>query len=315
MSHTHSNSSRVRAWNVNRLPDLTGKIYLITGGNQGLGFEGAKHLARKGASLIIASRSVDRAKKAASELQTLTNGSVDVVQLDLSDLRSVRSAAGAVKDRFEKIDGLINNAGVMQTPPMKTKDGFEMQVGTNHLGHFLFSGLLLGLVEAASGRIVTLTSVGNRAGSLNLEDFMSTKNYSPTGAYVQSKLANLIFALELDRRLIQAGSPAISIACHPGYSNTNLQSSGPAGLLNFIYKITNPIFAQPPAQGALPSVLSVAGEEAQRGHYYGPGKMNEYRGLPGDAKLPDGAKDKSVWKPLWDMSERLVDYKWIIPAR
>ena len=250
--HSHSESFGVRAWNVNQLPDLSGKNYLITGGNQGLGFEAGKQLGKKGANLIIASRSVDKAQRAASELKAGMLGSIDVVQLDLGNLSSVRSAAAEVNQRFEKIDGLINNAGVMQTPELKTKDGFEMQVGTNHLGHFLFSGLLLGLVEAASGRIVTLTSVANRSGAMDLDDLMSSKNYTPTGAYVQSKLANLIFALDLDRRLEEAGSRAISIGCHPGYSNTNLQSSGPAGLLNIIYKVTNPLFAQPPAQGALP---------------------------------------------------------------
>ncbi len=315
MSLSHSEGSGVRAWNVNRLPDLTGKTYLITGGNQGLGFEAGKHLAKKGANLIIASRSVDKAQRAASELNSGLKSSIDVVKLDLSDLSSVKTAAEDVKRRFDKIDGLINNAGVMQTPELKTKDGFEMQVGTNHLGHFLFTGLLLGLIEVASGRIVTLTSVANRSGEMNLDDLMSSKNYTPTGAYVQSKLANLIFALDLDRRLKEADSSAISIACHPGYSNTNLQSSGPAGILNIIYKVTNPLMAQPAAQGALPTVLSVAGTEAQRGHYYGPGKMNEFRGLPSDAKIPDGAKDQAIWKSLWSLSEELVDCKWTIPAK
>jgi len=310
MSHALSKNSGVRAWNVDRLPDLTGKTYLITGGNQGLGFEAAKHLGKKGANIVIASRSVDKAQKAASELKSGIKGNVDVVKLDLGDLSSVRAAAEDVNQRFEKLDGLINNAGVMQTPELKTKDGFEMQVGTNHLGHFLFTGLLLSRVEAASGRIVTLTSVANRSGEMNLDDLMSSKNYTPTGAYVQSKLANLIFALDLDRRLKEAGSSAISIGCHPGYSNTNLQSSGPAGMLNIIYKVTNPLFAQPPAQGALPTVLSAAGTEAQRGHYYGPGKMNEFRGLPGDAKIPAGAQDIAVWDRLWDMSEELVNFKW-----
>lgn len=315
MSRSLTHGSGVHAWNVDRLPDLSGKTYLITGGNQGLGFEAAKHLGKKGANIIIASRNVDKAQKAASDLKAGNKGYFDVVKLDLSDLSSVRAAAEDVNRRFEKLDGLINNAGVMQTPQLKTKDGFEMQMGTNHLGHFLFTGLLLSRVEAASGRIVTLTSVANRMGKLNLDDLMSSKNYSPNGAYVQSKLANIIFALELDRRLEEAGSSAISIGCHPGYSNTNLQSSGPTGFLNAIYKVTNPLFAQPPAQGALPTVLSAAGAEAQPGHYYGPGKMSEFRGLPGDAKIPDGAKDQAVWKRLWDMSEELVGFKWTIPAQ
>ncbi len=307
-------NSGFKTWNIDQLPNLNGKTYLITGGNQGLGFETAKYLGAKGANLILACRSMNKAEAARDELKRQFKGNVDLVQLDLSDLASVRKAADEIHKRFDKLDALINNAGIMQCPPLKTKDGFEMQVGTNHLGHFLLSGLLLDLVEAASGRIVTLTSVANRSGELNFDDYMSEKNYSPTGAYVQAKLSNLLFAFELDRRLKQNGSSAISIACHPGYSNTNLQNSGPAGMLNLIYKIVNPLFAQPPAQGAQPTVLAAAGNEAKRGAYYGPQKMNEFRGPAGDAKVPVHALDKNVWRRLWEMSEELVGFKWTIPA-
>ncbi len=307
--------SGFKTWSVDQLPDLTDKTYLITGGNQGLGFETAKYLGHKGANLILACRSPERAEKARLDLKNRIKGQVDVVQLDLSDLKSVRSAARDLHRRFDKLDAVINNAGIMQCPPQKTKDGFEMQVGTNHLGHFLFSGLLLDLVEAAGGRFVTLTSVANRSGALDFDDYMSERKYSPTGAYVQAKVSNLLFAFELDRRLKAAGSPAISIACHPGYSNTNLQSSGPAGLLNLIYKVVNPLFAQPPAQGAQPTVLAAAGKEAKRGAYYGPQNMNEFRGPAGDAKVPAHALDKTAWKRLWELSEELVGFKWKIPAQ
>lgn len=307
-------NSGFESWKVDQLPDLTGKNFLITGGNSGLGFETAKYLGSKGANLILACRSPEKAEKARASLEHDVTGQVHIVKLDLSDLASIRKASEEIHQRFDRLDALINNAGIMQCPARKTTDGFEMQVGTNHLGHFLLSGMLLDLVEAAEGRFVTLSSVANRSSALNLDDYMSEKNYSPTNAYVQAKLSNLLFALELDRRLKEAGSKAISIACHPGYSNTNLQNTGPAGLLKIIYKIVNPLFAQSPALGAQPTVLAAAGLEAKRGAYYGPQNMNEFRGPAGDAKVPQHALDKDVWKRLWDLSEKLVDYKWSFPA-
>ena len=302
--------SGFKTWNIGQLPDLTGKNYFITGGNSGLGFETAKYLGAKGANLILACRSAEKAEKARAALAESIKGKVDVVLLDLGDLDSIRRAADDIHQRFDKLDAVINNAGIMQCPKQTTKDGFEKQVGTNHLGHFLLSGLLLDLVEAANGRFVTVSSVANRSAALNLDDYMSEKSYSPTGAYAQAKLSNLLFALELDRRLKASGSSAISIACHPGYSNTNLQSSGPTGLLNAIYKIVNPLFAQPAEQGAQPSVLAAAGLEAKRGAYYGPQNLGEFRGPVGDAKVPGHAMDKNIWKKLWEKSEQLVGYRW-----
>lgn len=303
-------NSGFRTWSVDQLPDLKGKTYLITGGNSGLGFETAKHLGKKGARLIFACRSVDKAEKARAEVMKATGAEVDLVRLDLSDLSSVREAANEVKQRYDKLDALINNAGIMQCPQQKTKDGFEMQVGTNHLGHFLLSALLLDRVEAAAGRIVTVSSIVTRMGQLDLDDLMLEKSYTPSAAYINSKISNLMFALELDRRLQDAGSPAISIACHPGYSNTNLQSTGPSGFLNLLYKVTNPLFAQSPSMGAEPTALAAAGREAKRGAYYGPQKMREARGPTGDAKVPEHVLDRAKWRRLWDLSEELVGLKW-----
>ncbi|WED22980.1 oxidoreductase [Vibrio sp. JC009] len=303
-------NSGFNTWSVDQLPDLTGKTYLITGGNAGLGFEAAKYLGAKGANLVLACRSLDKASLASSELKQMIEGEVEILELDLSDLASVRRAAEEAHQRFQRLDGLINNAGIMQCPKQKTKDGFEMQVGTNHLGHFLFSGLMLDLVEAGNGRFVTLTSLANRVDGLMLDDYMSDKSYSPNGAYVKSKISNLMFALELDRRLKESGSSAISIACHPGYSNTNLQNAGPAGLLNAIYKVVNPLFAQPPAQGALPTVLAAAGKEALRGAYYGPQKLWEMRGPVGDAQVGAHILVEDTRKRLWEKSEELVNFKW-----
>ncbi len=297
-------------WTADQLPDLKGKLYVITGGNSGIGLEAAKHLGKAGGDVVLACRSVGKAEEAAKELRTHVQGRVDVVQLDLSELSSVRSAAEEIHEKHGKIDALINNAGVMQTPEQKTADGFEMQFGTNHLGHFLLSGLLIDLVEAAEGRVVTLSSIAHLAGTIRFDDLMGEKGYSSTQAYTQSKGANLMFALELDRRLQALGKKAISIGCHPGYTRTNLQSTGPTGFFNFLYKITNPILAQSSPEGALPTVFSAAGIEAKRGGYYGPQKMGETRGAVGDAKVAPYILDEKTAKKLWDESEKLVGHQW-----
>jgi NAD(P)-dependent dehydrogenase (short-subunit alcohol dehydrogenase family) len=299
-------------WTADRLPDLTGKLYVITGGNSGIGFEAAKHLGKAGADVVLACRSVPKAEDAARELRQQVKGQVDVVQLNLSDLASVRAAAEELRGKYQKIHALINNAGVMQTPEQKTADGFEMQFGTNHLGHFLLSGLLIDLVEAAAGRVVTLSSIAHLSGEIRFDDLMGEKAYSPMSAYTQSKGANLMFALELDRRLKASGKKAISIACHPGYTNTNLQSTGPTGFFNFLYKITNPIFAQSGPDGALPTVLAAAGIEAKRGGYYGPQKMGETRGPVGDAKVAAYVLNDETARKLWEESEELVGYTWVL---
>ena len=298
-------------WTADRLSDLKGKIYVITGGNSGIGYEAAKHLGKAGADVVLACRSVVKGEAAAKELRVDVTGQVDVAALDLSDLSSVRAAAKDLHKKYSEIDGLINNAGVMQTPQQKTADGFEMQLGTNHLGHFLWSGLCVDLVEAAQGRIVTLSSIAHFSGEIRFDDLMGEKSYSPMSAYTQSKGANLMFALELDRRLQAAGRKAVSIACHPGYTNTNLQSTGPTGFFSALYKITNPLFAQAGPAGALPTVLAAAGVEAKRGGYYGPQKMAETRGPVGDAKVAAYILDQDAASRLWDESEKLVDYSWV----
>jgi NAD(P)-dependent dehydrogenase (short-subunit alcohol dehydrogenase family) len=297
-------------WTAKQLPDLTGKTYVITGGNSGIGFEAAKHLGNAGGDIVLACRSVAKAEDAAKTLRTQVRGQVDVVQLDLSDLFSVRKAAEEIRAKFSKIDALINNAGIMQTPELQTADGFEMQFGTNHLGHFLLSGLLIDAVEAAAGRVVTLSSIAHLSGEIRFDDLMGRKRYSPMDAYTQSKGANLLFALELDRRLLASGRKAISIGCHPGYTNTNLQSTGPTGIFNFIYKFTNPLLAQSPPDGALPTVLAAAGTEAKRGGYYGPTKIGGLRGPVGDAKVAPYILSIDTAKKLWDESEKLVGYQW-----
>ncbi|MCF6305526.1 MAG: oxidoreductase [Rhodobacteraceae bacterium] len=307
-------NSGFKNWTPDLLPDLSGKMYVITGANSGIGFEAAKYLGVAGADIVMVCRSPAKAQAAQKSLAGQIKGKVDLVQMDLSDLGSVRKAAAEIRKRYSKIDGLINNAGIMQTPQSKTVDGFDLQMAANHLGHFLWAGLLLDLVKAAEGRIVVVSSIAHKYGALDLEDFMSNQKYSPTKAYIQSKLSNLMFAFELDRRLQARGSKAICIACHPGYSNTQLQSTGPKGLFKMLYKVMGPLMAQPSAKGAIPTVLAAAGTEAKRGGYYGPKRLSESRGPVSDAIVADHALDQAKQTALWEKSEELVDFVWDIPA-
>lgn len=303
-------------WREDRLGDLSGKLYVITGGNSGIGYEAAKMLGEKGADLILACRSVTKAQSAKEALETSVKGSVELVSLDLSDLSSVRAGAEAVRGITSRIDGLINNAGIMQTPQIKTKDGYELQFATNHLGHFLWTGLLLDLVEAAEARIVVVSSIAHKMGKkkIDFDDLMGEAKYSKTDIYAQSKLANLMFAFELDRRLQAGGSKAIAIGCHPGYSATNLQSTGPTGFLNLIYKPLNALMAQGSLEGARPTVLAAAEPEAKRGAYYGPTGWMDAKGPVSDAKVAAHALDEAAQKRLWEVSEELVGFAYKIGA-
>ena len=297
-------------WKPSQLPDLSEKTYVITGANSGIGFEAARLLGERGAKIIMACRSINKGEKARDKLKETCAGGVDLVQIDLSDLSSVRKGADEIRARANLIDGLINNAGIMMTPQEKTVDGFDLQMGANHLGHFLLTGLLLDKVEAANGRIVVLSSIAHKGGALDLDDFMSDRKYSPTRAYTQSKLANLMFAFELDRRLQAAGSKAICIACHPGYTDTNLQSTGPTGFLKVFWSTMNKLAAQGLEAGATPTVLAAAGKEAKRGSYYGPGRFGDTRGSISDANVSGHALDQDKQKRLWEKSETLVGFEW-----
>lgn len=302
--------SGILNWKPERLPDLAGKTYLITGGNSGIGHEAARILGAKGGDVIIASRNAEKGEAAVDEVGETAKGKVAQLTLDLADLSSVRAAAEEAHGRFGAIDGLINNAGIMQTPKQQTADGFEMQLGTNHLGHFLWTGLMFDRVEQAGGRIVTLSSIAHKFGKIDFDNLMFEKNYSPMDAYTQSKLANILFAFELDRRLKAKGSPVKSVACHPGYSNTNLQSTGPQGLWNLIYKFSNAVMAQPAEKGAFPTVLAAAGEEAVAGAYYGPTGFGDAGGPVGDAMVAERALNEEKAARLWEESEKLVGFEW-----
>ncbi len=309
-----SKSSRVRNWTPKQLPDLSGRRYVITGGNSGIGYEAARILGEAGADVTLACRSPEKAEKARQQLEPIVKGKVDVVELDLTDLSSIRAAAETIRGQMDSLDALINNAGIMQTPERKTKDGFELQFGTNHLGHFLLTSLLMDLVESAEGRVVQIASIAHKFGRIHLDNLMLEGAYEPSKAYGQSKLANMLFAFELDRRLEATGANSIALAAHPGYSATELQSTGPEGLLNFIYKFTNALMAQPAAKGAIPTVLAAAGTEAQRRGYYGPTGFGEAVGPVGNAQISRAAKDENVAKALWEKSEDLLGEKFRLPA-
>ena len=310
-----TDASPLRNWTPDRLPDLTGKTYIITGGNSGIGFEAAKLLATHGANVEIACRDQTKAEVAVAEIASAGRGHAGAIPLDLADLSSVREAARIITDRFGKIDALVNNAGVMQPPYATTRDGFELQFGVNHLAHFLLSGLLRGVVEAAGGRIVVTSSIAHKNGRINFDDLNAAKRYSATAAYFQSKLANLLFALELDRRLRAAHSPATALACHPGVSHTNLQSSGPRGVWKAAYSLIMPVMSQSAAAGAVPTVLAAAATEAKPGGYYGPTGAGEFKGPVGDAEIGRQALDREAARRLWDVSEELTGLSWeLAPA-
>ena len=302
-------------WRPDRLPDLSGKLYVITGGNSGIGFEAAKMLGRAGGDVVLACRNPAKAEAALKALQGDVRGTAELLQLDLADFASIRRTAEDLRGRHAKIDGLINNAGIMQTPQTTTKDGFELQFGTNHLGHFLWTSLLIDLVEAApDGRVVTVSSIAHKFGELDLTDLMTETGYTPTKAYYRSKLANLMFAMELDRRLKEAGATTISLACHPGYSGTNLQSTGPRGALRALYSLMNPLMSQSAEKGAIPTVLAAAGTEAKGGAYVGPTGMGDARGPVGDAQVAEHARDRTVWLKLWEETEKLIGQPFALPT-
>ncbi|MGW1282841.1 oxidoreductase [Streptomyces sp. NPDC002586] len=288
-------------WNVTHLPDFSGRTAVITGANSGLGLVTAEALARAGAHVVFAVRDLARGGAAAARV----SGSTEVRRLDLADLDSVREFADAW-DR--PLDLLINNAGVMMLPEQRTKQGFEMQFGTNHLGHFALTNLLLPQV---TDRVVTLASGLHRAGDgvIHFEDVNLRGRYTPTRAYAQSKLANLLFTLELQRRLTEAGSPVRALAAHPGYAATNLQSHHANPLARAFMAVANKVFAQSDKAGALPT-LYAASQDLPGASYVGPAGLGEMRGAPTLVGRSAAAGDPEAARRLWTLSEELTGVAW-----
>lgn len=297
-------------WTQNEIPDQQGRLVIVTGGNSGIGYEAALALAGKNAHVIMAVRSVDKGEEAARNIrQQYPKSHVTVMGLDLSDLKSVRAFAQKFLKQYDRLDVLINNAGVMALPQRKTADGFEMQFGTNHLGHFALTGLLLpALKKTSNSRVVTVSSAMHTSGDIHFDDLQWEKKYQSWGAYGQSKLANLLFAYELQRRLEAAGIKIISVGCHPGYANTNLQAAGPkmegSTFKAWMMKMANALFAQGQDMGALPTLFAAIAVEVNGCDYIGPaGRM---KGYPTKVKSNNKSYDESLAKRLWTVSEELT---------
>jgi NAD(P)-dependent dehydrogenase (short-subunit alcohol dehydrogenase family) len=283
-------------WSVADISDQRGRTAIVTGGNSGLGLATVRALARAGAKVIMTAR--DRAKGEAAAAGMA--GDVEVRTLDLADLASVRAFAASVDD----VALLVNNAGIMMTPRSLTRDGFELQFGTNHLGHFALTGLLLPRLQASQrGRVVTVSSIEHKPGKIAFEDLRAERGYSPRRAYQQSKLANVLFGLELDRRLRAAGSRVVSVLAHPGYAATNLQSTGPTGLLKSMLALSNRFVAQSVEQGALPQLYAATAEDVRGGEFFGPDGLLELRGWPTRVRPAPAGRDEAVARRLWSVSE------------
>ncbi len=304
-------------WSVEAMPSQAGRIAVITGGNGGLGFEAARAMAAKGARVVLACRSAAKGEEAAARIRAgARDADVAVMPLDLADLASVRAFSEAFASRYPRLDVLCNNAGVMAIPHQRTKDGFEMQIGTNHLGHFALTGVLLpSLREAPGARVVTVTSTVHKLGRVRLDDLQSERSYGRWPAYAQSKIANLMFAFELDRRFAREGVDALSVAAHPGYADTNLQIAGPGGDATragkAFWRFANGSFAQSAADGALPILFAMTDPSVRGGDFFGPRSLFETRGAPGPAKPVARAKDERVAAQLWELSEQLTSVRYL----
>jgi NAD(P)-dependent dehydrogenase (short-subunit alcohol dehydrogenase family) len=292
-------------WTTADIPDQTGRVAVVTGANTGLGYETASALAAKGARVVLAVRNVDKGKAAADLVSSATPGaSVALQELDLTSLDSIRAAADQLRSTYDGIDLLINNAGVMMTPKSTTKDGFELQFGTNHLGHFALTNLLLDRVLTAPGsRVVTVSSQGHRfVRGIHFDDLQWTRSYSRVGAYGQAKLANLLFTYELQRRL--QGTDTIAVAAHPGGSNTELTRNIPAALRG-LTTVLAPLM-QGPDMGALPTLRAATDPGVLGGQYYGPDGFGEQRGYPKVVASSAASHDTDAQRRLWAVSEELT---------
>jgi NAD(P)-dependent dehydrogenase (short-subunit alcohol dehydrogenase family) len=296
-------------WTAADVPDQSGRVAIVTGANTGIGYGAAAVLADKGAHTVLAVRNLEKGNDAASRIRAASpNAEVTVQQLDLTSLENIREAADELRATFPRIDLLINNAGVMYTDKATTKDGFELQFGTNHLGHFALTGQLLDNILPVEGsRVVTVSSVGHRIrAKIHFDDLNLDRNYNRVVAYGQSKLANLLFTYELARRLNAKGSPTIALAAHPGAADTELLRNMPGGIRRVSQFFWSNFIAQGPEMGAEPTLRAAADPTAQNGQYYGPGGLGEQKGHPKIVKSSAQSHDEDIQRRLWTMSEELT---------
>jgi NAD(P)-dependent dehydrogenase (short-subunit alcohol dehydrogenase family) len=311
------------------MPDMDGRTVVVTGANTGLGYEASEAFARAGATVVLACRSDERGAEARRRIERdVPDADLDVRGLDLSSLDSVAAFADSFRDEYAALDVLCNNAGVMAVPYQETADGFELQFGVNHLGHFALTGHLLDALDAADGtaRVVTQSSGLHERGRVDADALRETgaadgeRAYDKWDAYGRSKLANVLFGYELQRRFEQGGTDALSVVCHPGYADTDLQRRGPeqAGstLRLYMMKVANAVFAQSAEQGAWPMLYAATSETITGGEYVGPGGLLNMRGAPDLQRSSDRSYDPDVAAALWSLSEDLtgVTYDLATPA-
>ena len=295
-------------WTADQIPDQSGRTAVVTGANSGLGLITARELARAGAEVVMACRDTAKGEAARAEIAgAVPNAQATVSALDLGSLDGVRAFAERFRAEHDALDLLVNNAGVMAPPRQTTADGFELQFGTNHLGHFALTGRLLDLMrDRPDARVVTLSSGGHRIGRIPFDDLQRERHYGRWRAYGQSKLANLLFAFELDRRLRAAGSSVRSLAAHPGYAATNLQAAAAPRLDRVVMRVTNRLFAQSAEMGALPTLYAATYPGLEGGVYIGPDGLAEQRGYPEVVGTSSAARDEEVARRLWEVSEQLT---------
>ncbi len=299
-------------WTKANMPDLNGKVAIVTGANSGLGYEVTKGLAEKGAQVVLACRNLQKATPAVDRLRRdVPAASLAVMEIDLADLVSIQRFAEAFKQRYDRLDILCNNAGLMAIPRRETKDGFEMQLGTNHLGHFALTGHLIDLVMRTPGaRVVNVSSGLHQRGVINFDDLMGKGQYREGDAYSQSKLANLLFAYELERKLRATAVTAISVGTHPGYAATNLQGVGPimsgSRAKQWLMKAANAIFAQSAEMGALPLLFAATEPTVNGCDYIGPSGTLGMRGYPAKVRSSPASYDETAAQRLWAVSEELT---------
>jgi NAD(P)-dependent dehydrogenase (short-subunit alcohol dehydrogenase family) len=295
-------------WSAGDIPDQSGRTAVVTGANSGLGLVTARELARAGATVVMACRNLDKGRAALEEVERAATGTApELSELDLASLASVRTFADSFHASHESLDLLINNAGVMAPPRRLTADGFELQFGTNHLGHFALTTALLDRMEGRDdARVVTLSSTAHKMGRINFDNLNGERRYFRWNAYGQSKLANLLFALELDRRLRASGSTIKSLAAHPGYAATNLQSAAAPLLDRLVMVASNALIAQSEEMGALPTLFAATQPGLEGGTYVGPDGPGEQRGHPTVVQPNARARDERSARRLWQVSEELT---------
>jgi NAD(P)-dependent dehydrogenase (short-subunit alcohol dehydrogenase family) len=304
-----------RKWTAADIPDLTGKVVVITGANSGIGYESTREFARKGAEVILASRDQLKAERAIQNIRReIPQAKLKFIQVDLSSLESIRNFAYEFKENYDRLDILLNNAGIMLIPYGRTEDGFERTVGTNHLGHFALTGLVLErLIKTPRARVVNVASNAHYGGEMDFEDLLFEEKgaYTPMKAYGRSKLANLLFTFELQRRFQSKGYDVIALAAHPGISATELANHLFFNLISWLIQPAMKLVFQSSAMGALPSLRAAVDMEARGGQYYGPGGKGERSGYPVVVDSNSASKKVEDAQSLWDISQELTGIRYL----